>query len=202
MNCKNVLLLVLVTMITSIFAFDGKHQGFIVGIGVGYSPVLYKTEIENTQGSFESDVKFANGFATNTLVGYGFSNRLEAFITNKNVWYERDKFNQRSSDDFIINFLSATGITYFLSKELDYQTWAPSPYISAGIGRLDWIDFFGESHGNKGRLGFFVGVGYEFVEHLRLSLDYYSNTKETSSDNGDKTRYSHSFILSLNAFVY
>lgn len=197
-----VLVLIFVSILASLFAFDGKREGLLFGFGLGRARVIYKTEYESYDGSFESDTKTTGGFGADFKLGYGLSNKIEVYLSNQSVFYRRDRTFSEESGEIVINLISSLGLSYFLSPKLDSQEWSPSPFLSAGIGRLDWIDNGRYSDNTQGNLGFFLGLGYEFVKHLRVSLNYFPNNRKTNQFGETYSKDSHSFLFSLSALAF
>ena len=196
---KIILLSVFVCIMSSLFGFDGNRKGFLLGFGAGLSQVSFYQEAEAGEQSMKSDTMDEIGFVTDFKIGYGLNNRFELYYSNKVAWFTMES----SIDDVIIaDGISVIGGSYFLSSELNDNTWHPSAFISAGLGFSSWsAPLEDDSDAMKG-VGFFLGAGYEATKHLRISLEYFGNNPSITSNGLTITTYSNAIMLTINGMYF
>ena len=181
--CALVLILLVSGITTTGFAYDHKRQGFIIGGGVGAGITSY-TETHNYYGEqFTLPRKTEISAVTNFLIGYGASNNLLLYYTNKVSWF--------SAWDNIAAFgLTGLGLTYYLKPK------APSPLLNAGLGFSSFLCPFESGWGSSPwGLGFSLGAGYELSPHWSIDVDLIMGWP---SNGGDVIDVSHTYnVLSV-----
>ncbi len=199
---KMLLVLMSVMVISTLTAFDDKREGLLYGIGMGYCQAFYKNKIEDECGVIKTVAGPSSGVATEVKLGYGISNKAEIYLSNQVAWYSRRTFEGETSQAVTINSMTSLGVSYFFSEQLDYYEWHSSPFVSGGLGRFYMYDFLYDDGYSSGGIGFYVGLGYEFAKHVRLSLNYYVNNQSYKEDGNNYTKNSNVMLLTLSALAF
>lgn len=164
---KKVLLSSLVALavsVSSLEAFDEKREGFILGLGAGFSAVNTNVEV----GSHEYD-ESSMGLATSLKIGYGFTNQFSLYYVRNASWFGYDN---DSEDDNYASGIMGVGASYYIEEN--------SPmYVMAAIGIGDWTNV-SENAGETGS-AFMLGGGYEVYPHVQIEATYLvANVEEDS----------------------
>lgn len=199
MKKKLVLLVLFACILSSLLAFDGNRKGFLLGIGGGLAYLSYSQELEGHGDSYESPDKEENAFATDFKIGYAPNNYLELYYTNKVAWFSMK--NIYDDNITIADGVSAIGMSYFVAPELKSGNWCPSIFLSAGLGISSWSAPYEDSEASTGT-GLFVGVGYEFSKHYRISLDYFANNPSLEENGVTLTTNSNVLMLTFSGLGY
>lgn len=199
-------LLLIISLITLTFAFDGNRQGFILGGGIGYHFTPFSEDLEDpfqeegiTSFTFSSTGAFtgahlANGVCTDFFIGAGITPQLMVYYENSVLFSRFD--DERSEIDTLgwpnpgpsevtvgtsrtfLEGATSIGGRYYFKEE------AKSPFVSASAGIAVTKDqtFNVASKGFIGpALG--LGVGYEFYKHLsgelQLQFGYTTDSDDT-----------------------
>ncbi len=197
MKKKIGLLVVFICLLTSLMAFDGNREGFLLGFGGGISNTNFSQEVEWMGDSIESDDESEVGFATDFKIGYAPTNNLELYYSNKVAWFSIH--NALDEDVTIANGLSMLGASYFIAPELKNGSWHSSLFFSAGIGMASWSTPFEDDGDPWEGTGYSVGIGYEFNKHYRISLDFI--TSETSLEDTFTTN-SNIFMFTFSGLAF
>jgi len=140
--------------------FDGNKEGFIVGIGAGYS--LTDTHIGVSSKNNYFDENEANsGWATNFKIGYGFNNQFSVYYENDVSWFKLGGVNDR-----FITGISALAMDYYIDEN---SPW----YVTGSVGRATFSNFTDNDTLAKG-IGYSVGVGYEFMPNITVESKFLS----------------------------
>ena len=129
-------------------AFDGKREGFVLGLGGGYG-TLWVDRAGGTKGG--------SGFATAFRIGAGLDDRTMLHFASRQVW----DIEQQGGDTQV---LATLGATHHLRPA------SPSAFFTGGAGAslLDgWID-----DDITAGVVVMAGTGYEFARHWSVALDY------------------------------
>ena len=199
---KMLLVLMLFAVISTLTAFNGKREGLLFGIGMGYCQAFYENKIEDDYGRVERVAGPSSGVATEVKLGYGISNNTEIYLSNQVAWYSRRTFEGETSQTVTLNSMTSLGVSYFFSEKLDSNEWHSSPFVSGGLGRFHMSDFFYDDGNSSGSFGFYVWLGYEFAKHVRLSLNYYVNNQSYKEDGNNYTKNSNVMLLTLSALAF
>lgn len=189
-----------VCFLNSLFALDGKREGFLLGFGCGLSNTVFSQEISGYGENIESDDEKKTGLATDFKIGYAPNNKLELYYSNRVAWFSMK--NSLDDEVTIANGLSMLGASYFLAPELKTGAWHSSIFISAGIGLSSWYAPFEEDSETWEGGGYSLGVGYEFSKHFRISLDYFATNPSIDINGVTLTTNSSVFIVTFNALAF
>jgi hypothetical protein len=164
------------TLATSAFGFDGKREGFIIGLGAGFHSTNFEL--------YDDDIS-KSGFATSLKIGYGFSEDVTLYYIRNASWF-------KSSDDLYANGIMGIGSTYYFSPR------AETFYLSGAIGLGDFTNI-DESESESG-FGLMLGAGYELRKHIKLEANMIMSTIDL--DYQDKDLKPTSFQLTINYLWY
>lgn len=183
---RRVILLVvpsLIIMTGSTFAFDSMRKGFVLGGGLGFSPVA-KWSIDNT--TFDESKP---GVGINFVIGYA-----------------PDEFNMIGYEVNVVNYDSEAivgGNKQQISQGFGGVTWyryygpiGKSFFTVAGLG-VYVFDAEDEVANDLG-LGLLGGVGYEFARHIQVGG--YASYGKTSDPILDYSHFHLSILISAVAF--
>lgn len=169
---------------STVFAFDSKRDGFILGLGFGFNDnkVVVKTSGVSTDDR-------ANGFTTVVKAGFGIDDSLMVFIErDDSFFYQTDG----SEDVLWDSSLSGVGLKYFFKKDLT------SAYFTAtyGYGEQKALDEKGydKYHG----MAYKVGLGYQSKGHLGIEIS--GIRKELKK--GGTTLTNESILITFNILLF
>lgn len=141
---------------SSIFAFDGERQGFILGGGLGGAFVSYTTTSSYLPESVSKDIGAIHSVFK---IGYAPSNVFEIYYISKVSWWSGVNTEGYYDDQLQTLGLAAVGASYHLNNESN-EGW----FMSGGFG-------------------LYGGAGYEFIEHWSVQLDLiYSSVSNSDVD--------------------
>lgn len=142
----------------SVYAFNGKRKGFILGGGAG---AAYATVYNDNQWRPRTE---AIGAQTAFIIGAGVSDKVTISYTGLQFWGNAELFwKQNDSKRVGFALLPSAEVRYFASKE------APSVFGALGFGLAlydDDTDEWGLGAGFSPHLGF----GYEFARHYSAEI--------------------------------
>lgn len=200
MKKRLLLLLVFVAVLSNLMGFDGNRKGFILGFGAGASLSSYRQEAEYNGQTDKTDTSNDTGFATDFKIGYALSNKLELYYSNQVAWFSFDQGEGSSVN--IANGLSTLSASYFLSKKLNDGNWHPSPFINGGVGLSSWSapqeDYSIDAEGQ----GIFIGIGYEFAKHFRVSLNCFASDPSFKFFGANFTTYTKTYMLTVSGMAF
>lgn len=159
-------------------AFDGQRKGFVLGLGVGYSPTV-KTTVTATVapgstdelnlGSIEGSEQ---AMAFQAIFGYAFNEHTMLVYEGDVSWYYYKNLVPDDNLDIAQGFHSIMLYNY-------WGTVGSSFFTAAGVGLTYWDTNYSDR--NQGEFGYLIGAGFEFTPHLQLGAYYGSgNTKNTN----------------------
>jgi hypothetical protein len=158
-----VVIIVLASANSAVFAFNGERGGFILGFGAGPSMTSYSYNHDY----YDSDRRNEFGLGTDFKIGGGFNNQFLLYYVNRVAWF-------KPGDATIAHTVGLLGASYYLKTE------APAWYFVAAVGVSAWDKPFEtySSQSDSG-LGLTGGAGYEFSRHWSIeatlnwgNLDY------------------------------
>lgn len=200
MKQRFILALAFVLLAATLFSFDGKRKGFILGFGIGISSLSYKQTLEGGGESITSPTVDETPFVTDFKIGYAPDNKLEIYYSSKVAW-----FSMTNIYDANVNIADGIGTfsaSYFLSSKLKTTQWAPSPFVSAGFGFSAWSTPNVDNSTSWTGTGFFVGGGYEFAKHFRAELNFFMNNPSHTESGITGTTNSSALMLTINALAF
>lgn len=161
------------------YGFDGKREGFLLGIGVG--PSITHTRVTEAYGDDSWQLKSDNRFSISLLfdVGYAPSDRIALSWCNS-AWF----FNARVANDLTRNFavgFSGPTVKYYFSPQV--KSW----YVTAGLGMSFHTDVFNlnGSHFDEG-FGAIIGFGRELSKHYSISSQFLMGQPRKPDDGGGR----------------
>lgn len=179
---KKKIILLLMALTTSIFAFDGNRKGFVLGFGAGY-----QNSNENLTYDFWPTVDVnTNGLYTHFKIGYGFNENFILYYSRPAHW---STYEDYISKEFKLNGLTGIGGAYYFNGN------GASPYVFGAIGIADsFINPWAYEDGDA----YQIGVGYEFSNQTSVEVAYYSATFNGRDIYGDV----NSLSFSINYLFY
>ena len=192
--------------------FDGKRDGFFLGIGVepgitAWRFVSIYEEIDGTSESYSSD-SGAPSFTTNFKIGYGFSEQVLLYFTHRASLlgfyaYDLDEGTPYESDLFF-DLISGLGGMYFPKRNVRF-------YLHGYLGLATVINLEDQNWDGLG-IGPAVlgGMGYALSSNLTLdiTLDYRWFTEQDEFDTSGGKSYESftedivNFSIALNLLFF
>jgi hypothetical protein len=154
--------------VSALWGFDGQRKGFIVGGGIGLGSTSFKEKISSPLGTSETDWTSEFAFMTDFKIGYGFTNQLELFYSDKGSWF--DYFGSVA-----LNGLGMASVNYYLRPE------GPTFYLGGGVGFSTFTLPFENNSDVELGFGFYAGGGYEFTRHFAIQLDFMYGSPQDKS---------------------
>ncbi|MDD3730806.1 MAG: hypothetical protein PHU88_00305 [candidate division Zixibacteria bacterium] len=145
-----IILSVFFILTTSLYPFDGKRKGFVIGCGLGFAPL--------TKWSGDSPRANENkaGFAANIMIGYA-RNEHSMFVYESNVViFNSDHFQDR----YIAQGFNGFSWYYFLNPD------GESFFFTFGFGLS--VFQVESCNPNNPEYGFLFGGGYELSRHSQV----------------------------------
>lgn len=191
-KCGVIVLSVVLLMASTAMAFDGQRKGFVLGGGLGLSPVgSWKSDIDVTP-KFEDS---GPGGAAHLIIGYAWDNHNMIVYEANAVGYESDAYG--------VDFTAGQGF----SGASWYHYFGPmgkTPFIVLGIGaymfngEFDGFDHLDIEFSNDPGGGVLLGGGYEFSRHWQVGA--YFGAGQTSEPGADYDHVHLSLLVSGVAF--
>ncbi len=184
---KSVLLVTVVVVLaaTQVFAFDGHRQGFVIGGGLGFSPVARWAFADKAAADGRTSGESRPGVGASIIIGYAFDEQDMLVYDGNAVSYSSkltDKAASQGDNTFAwYHYYGPTGKCAF---------------TAVGIGLYNF-EIDGAPDFSSG-LGFLLGGGYEFARHWQAGA--YFGIGRTSQANVDFNHLHLSFIISTIAF--
>ncbi len=165
-------LMAVVMIASSAQAFDGLRKGFVLGVGLGYSPYS-KWSIEISGRIFgqvvDEKIDESNtGPAIDFIIGYAWDESNMIVYQGTGLVYNSKFFGENAGGLSIEDSRQATqafnGVAY-------YHNFGPvgkAAFAAAGVGGYFWKvkDFETNDPGPA----YLVGAGYEFVRHVQAGV--------------------------------
>lgn len=152
------LLLLIIFCSSQSFAFDGKRQGFLTEIGIGYS----NYNIRNN--STHKKIRDVNSLVFNISLGYSFDNKNPIVLETINM----GKFIEKSNG--FENKFKYYGLTWYHYFKHNKK----SIFTVFSIGRYDFTYREKTNHTLQkfNGIGYISGLGYEFAKGKKIKLYY------------------------------
>ena len=173
------LLALLLTLPLAAYAFDGRREGFLFGLGFGpgYQSIEQEwliggelSQHKDSDSTFGTALQFGYGLTDHLVLGWVLDLGSDTDDETKLLGTEVKKGNTR----FEIDGFSAT---YFFKKR------APSPFVEAIIGTARWDD--GGNNVLNG-LGLASSIGYEVRKHWMVKGTIGWGTPSAEATIGDQ----------------
>ncbi len=175
-----VLILLIMSLSLSASAFDGKRKGFVIGGGIGGSPVTrWSTDYLDME-----ETAAALGFSG--FLGYSWDNSNMIVLDRSFASYSSDEF---TSSRTMPNLHSIRWYHYF-GKE------GSTVFTCLGVGRMHL--FNNDLDIGDPKLGYVLGGGYEPVRHVQLGA-YFIGGRSHS----DGHKFNHAilqFLVTVTAY--
>lgn len=180
------LLLISSLAITSLSAFDGKREGFMMSVGAGVA-ATHSNFIKAYYGWNESK-EFEISLATSFKIGYGFTEQFSLYLIRNSSFVFG--YGNDPKEETYGNCLTGIGMNYYFNPRSNTYFIA-----AAGIGQFSKLKE-SDSKSDKGK-AFLLGVGYEVSPHVNLEGIYLA----TRIDDNARIN-SDSLQLTLNYYWY
>lgn len=162
------------------FAFDGKRKGFVIGGGIGFSPVMMNDYDIKDDGS----KAIASGQSHTLFLGYSGKSDLFAYGGSVSQG-ESQNLNDRLFRDIF------TGLWWYHYFKINDKNFNSIVGLGAAYYTMQSKSDFDQS------FGFQLGLGYEIVPHVQLNLVF----SEGKFSYGESYNYYH-LTLQLHAIAY
>lgn len=173
--------------LSSLQAWDGKRQGFLLGLGAGAGSLEY-TDVQSVHLNDENRSDELSTIAFMPKVGYAPSDRFALLYYRHPFLF--DAKNAQGTSQELTACVELLGLHYYFDS-------GPSLYVGAGWGNsyfFEGLENTAES-ALKGS-GSALSIGYEFSEHYSLELTSITGTLD---DQGGSFK---GYALTLNVLGY
>jgi len=141
---------------SSVWSFNGRRQGFVLGGGLGFGPMA-KVSVSNAPSGSDLD---NSGLAINFLIGYAWDEQnMIVFLRDGVTYSERTIFGSNLS---LVQGFSGVGYFHYFGQP------GKSFYITGGLGLQDWTPLESGYTANDPGIGLLIGGGYEFTRHVQV----------------------------------
>lgn len=171
MKVKITIIMLIVLMVSSAFAFDGQRKGFVLGGGLGFSPT-FKWEAEMIGYDYANNMfmrKFNEtnaGIGMNLMIGFGWDEKNMIVYDINFAGGDSDFYNQ-----FIAQQYNGISWYHYFGNGMTSQFFST---VGLGLYNFDGENMSGFDAG----FGILLGGGYEFSRHWQVGL-YLSAGKTT-----------------------
>jgi hypothetical protein len=175
-SCLAVAALLLIVGLPSVVgAFDGNRKGFVMGFGLGVTPVAHWT-IKNT-GVDETK----QGGAMDFLAGYAWNNRNMLVYEACGSVFK----TAHLSDPYVLQMLFALRWYHYWGAE------KARFFTIVGAGKMDLSTEYTDIDGSG--FGYCAGVGYELFKQVQISFNYQGG--HTSNEHDIKANHHQLYFL-------
>jgi len=159
---KKYILICSLFLSSCVFSWDGKRQGFVLGLGLGLGSLEYKGII-SSQIPVDERTREVTTFNFLPKIGYAFTDRF-ALLLFQNSFFFETKNSQQKKELFTAGS-QLIGFNYYFSES------APSFYLGLGFGEGSFYQGEDEDTAStiKGDASFF-SLGYECQKHFSVEL--------------------------------
>jgi len=162
----------LLLSLSSASAWDGKRQGFVLGLGAGYGNIDY-TDVQSVHLDSNSRSDKVGAITFMPKLGYAFTDSFS-------LLYFRHPFELKAKDpqggtQTLVACVEQVGFNYYFGDK------DPSFYIGAGTGKSYF--FKGADNQSDTALhggGSFYSIGYEFATHYSIELTSMQGTLDNN----------------------
>lgn len=156
--------LLVLTLASSVFAFNGQRKGFVLGFGIGGGLVSWEQKLEGQSWAVQDDEDSEKRGAvlTDFELGYAPSDRLMIVYCNSVTWF-RFQVGYKSFRT-VASPVTGARVTYFLQPQ------SPSAFVSGSIGLASLVTPFDSDYESADGVGGGIRIGYEWRRHVLLSL--------------------------------
>lgn len=149
------ILFFLLSFSLSTYAFDSERDGFVIGGGLGYAPLV------QTEARYISDSKTtATGIGYNLFVGYGY-NDITMFGLFREGILTKTETVFTPEENVHTGFTGAGVIFYF-------DDVGESFFINSAAGIIHFTKKEESVFEHDASFGYLFGMGYEFSEHFQF----------------------------------
>src|SRR5512138_3236155 len=106
------LVILIVCLAATSFAFDGNRKGFILGGGLGLGMTSYTQTLSGFGESLTRDRENKGAFITDFKIGFGANEQTEIYYSSKVSWFGME--NVYGDNVTIANGSSALGVSHSL----------------------------------------------------------------------------------------
>ncbi len=162
-------------------AFDGQRQGFVLGFGLGYAPIV---DISAPGYGFEES---QSGLATDLLAGYGWNNHDILLLSDEGSALSTDK----TGNDVSIHVIGSLKWNHYFGLE-------KHPFFtSVGVGVISFGTRYFDVDGSG--FGYTLGVGKEIFKQVQIGVQYYGG--HTTNSYGVSANHSAvNFLVTVMAY--
>jgi hypothetical protein len=156
-------------------AFDGNRKGFVLGFGLGVTPVARLT-VKNT-----SIDETRQGTSLGILIGYAWDNRNMLVYEGSGTIYSSSSV----PDSYVIQMLDAFRWYHYWGAE------KARFFTMVGVGEMVLGTEY--THIDGTGFGYCAGVGYEIFKQVQISFNYQGG--HTSNEYGVKANLHHLYFM-------
>ncbi len=142
-------------LVSSSSAFDDERQGFVLGFGLGFAPMVSTAQ----SGSHLSNA--SPGISVSFLAGWAWNNKnMIAFLHDGVLYRDEESWRGTPGEAKVIG-QGFTGVGYYHF----FRRYMKSYFLTGGIGIQDWTYYDTEEASNDFGPGILIGGGYMFRRH-------------------------------------
>lgn len=141
----------------SVFAFDGKRKGFVIGGGLGFSPY---NSIKSSDNHYLVDFK-SSGLALNSHIGYAWDEYNQILFEES---FSSLNLKEEVGEKFDCSFVGPVWYHYFSKPGRTF-------YSTFGVGYYFFSTRDNHYKHNK-KTGLIFGSGFEFRRHFQINVRY------------------------------
>jgi hypothetical protein len=143
-------------------AFDGNRKGFVLGLGLGYAPIV---RVSSPHIGFDSD---QSGEAMDLLIGYAWNNQNILFLSDEGSAMSTDG----SASEVSIHVIGSVKWNHY------YGIRKHPFFTSIGLGIIQFGTKYSDVDG--GGFGYTIGAGKEIFKQVQVGIQYYGGWTSNS----------------------